>query len=94
VYASAEIHSCNQKAVELLWLGSNSLRKVPVKEDFTIDLNALEAALSADRAAGCRPICIIGSAAIANHRSKKDDFEILAREVVGIGRELVGQLYP
>jgi hypothetical protein len=27
--------------------------------------------------------------AIANHRSKKDDFEILAREVVRLGRELV-----
>jgi glutamate/tyrosine decarboxylase-like PLP-dependent enzyme len=77
VYASTEIHSCNQKAVELLGLGSRSLRKVPVKDDFTIDLNALEAALSADRAAGCRPICIIGSAGTVN-TGAVDDLNALA----------------
>jgi len=31
--------------------------------------------------------------AIANHRSRKDDFEILAREVVRLGRELVDGLF-
>jgi glutamate/tyrosine decarboxylase-like PLP-dependent enzyme len=77
VYASTEVHSCNQKAVELLGLGSSSLRKVPVKDDFTIDLNALEAALSADRAAGCRPICIIGSAGTVN-TGAVDDLNALA----------------
>jgi len=30
VYASAEIHSCIQKAVELLGMGNNSLRKIAV----------------------------------------------------------------
>jgi glutamate/tyrosine decarboxylase-like PLP-dependent enzyme len=29
--------------------------------------------------------------AIANHRSTQDDFDVLAREVVRIGQELVGQ---
>ena len=77
VYASTEIHSCNQKAVELLGLGSSSLRKVPVNDDFTIDLNALEAALSADRAAGYRPICIIGSAGTVN-TGAVDDLNALA----------------
>lgn len=77
VYASTEIHSCNQKAVELLGLGSGSLRKVPVKDDFTIDLAALETALSADRAAGCRPICIIGSAGTVN-TGAVDDLNALA----------------
>ena len=66
VYASTEVHSCNQKAVELLGLGSTGLRKIPVKEDFTIDLSALEAALSADRAKGFRPICIVASAGTVN----------------------------
>lgn len=77
VYASTEVHSCNQKAVELLGLGSSSLRKVPVNHDFTIDLNALEAALSADRAAGYRPICIIGSAGTVN-TGAVDDLNALA----------------
>jgi hypothetical protein len=29
--------------------------------------------------------------AIANHRSKQEDFDVLAKEVVRIGRELVAQ---
>ncbi|MFH1185659.1 MAG: pyridoxal-dependent decarboxylase [Chloroflexota bacterium] len=66
VYASTEVHSSNKKAVELLGLGSNSLRMIPVNNDFTINLEELEAALLADRAAGCRPICIIGSAGTIN----------------------------
>lgn len=77
VYASTEVHSCIQKAVELLGLGSHSLRKVPVNEDFTIDLNALEAAILADRAAGCRPICVVGSAGTVN-TGAIDDLAALA----------------
>lgn len=77
VYASTEVHSCNQKAVELLGLGSSSLRKIPVKDDFTIDLDALEAAISADRAAGYRPICVIGSSGTVN-TGAIDDLNALA----------------
>jgi glutamate/tyrosine decarboxylase-like PLP-dependent enzyme len=66
VYASTEVHSCNQKAVELLGLGNQSFRKIPVNDDFTIDLNALEATIAADREAGCLPICIIGSSGTVN----------------------------
>jgi len=77
VYASAEVHSCNRKAVELLGLGGGSLRKVAVNDDFTIDLKALEAALAADRAAGHRPICVIGSAGTVN-TGAVDDLNALA----------------
>jgi len=66
VYASTEIHSCNQKAVELLGMGSQGLHKVAVNADYTIDVQALEAAIAADRDAGYRPICIIGSAGTIN----------------------------
>ena len=66
VYASTEVHSSAQKAVELLGLGSNHLRKIPVNDDFTINLNALEKAIWSDRQAGYRPICIIGSAGTIN----------------------------
>ena len=66
VYASTEVHSCNQKAVELLGLGSAGLRKVPVEKNFTIDLSALEAAIAMDRAKGLRPICIVASAGTVN----------------------------
>ncbi|HUE99520.1 MAG TPA: pyridoxal-dependent decarboxylase [Anaerolineales bacterium] len=77
MYASTEVHSCNQKAVELLGLGSKNLRKIPVKADYTIDLNALEQAIAADREAGHRPICVIGSAGTIN-TGAIDDFNVLA----------------
>lgn len=78
VYASTEVHSSNQKAVELLGLGSRSLRKVSVNEDFTINIPALEAAISADRKAGLQPICVIGSAGTIN-TGAIDDLNALAR---------------
>src|SRR5574338_1678847 len=62
VYGSTEVHSCNQKAVELMGLGSKHLRKIPVRDDYTMDLAALKKAIAADREAGYRPICVIGSA--------------------------------
>jgi glutamate/tyrosine decarboxylase-like PLP-dependent enzyme len=77
VYASTEIHSCIQRAVELLGLGSNSLRKVAVKDDFTVDITALEAAISADREKGLQPICIVGSAGTIN-TGAIDDLKALA----------------
>jgi glutamate/tyrosine decarboxylase-like PLP-dependent enzyme len=78
VYASGEVHSCNQKAVELLGLGSrHGLHKVPVTEDFRLDIGALEAAIAADRAAGRRPICVIGSAGTVN-TGAVDDLQALA----------------
>jgi aromatic-L-amino-acid/L-tryptophan decarboxylase len=78
VYASTEVHSSNQKAVELLGLGSKSLRKVPVNADFTINIPALEAAISADRKAGLQPICVIGSAGTIN-TGAIDDLNALAQ---------------
>jgi aromatic-L-amino-acid decarboxylase len=77
VYASTEVHSCNQKAVELLGIGSNHLRKIPVNQDYTIQLEALKQAIAADRAAGYLPICIIGSAGTVN-TGAIDDLNALA----------------
>ncbi len=82
VYASTEVHSCNQKAVELLGIGSQYLRKIPVNEDYTINLGALKHAIAADRAEGFHPICVIGSAGTVN-TGAIDDLEALA----GICRE-------
>ena len=77
VYASSEVHSSNQKVVELLGLGSNSLRKVSINDDYTINLHALEEAILADREAGVQPICIIGSAGTIN-TGAIDDLNALA----------------
>lgn len=66
MYASSEVHSCHQKAVELLGLGSENLRKVPVDDDYRMDLRALEALVRRDRDAGQRPICVIATAGTVN----------------------------
>lgn len=66
VYASTEVHSSNQKALELLGLGKQGLHLIPVNSDYTIDLNLLKSAIAADRKSGCRPICIIGNAGTIN----------------------------
>jgi aromatic-L-amino-acid/L-tryptophan decarboxylase len=77
LYASTEVHYCNQKAAELLGIGSQYLRKIPVNEDYAIDLKALKQAITADREAGFRPICIIGSAGTVN-TGAIDDLDALA----------------
>jgi glutamate/tyrosine decarboxylase-like PLP-dependent enzyme len=77
MYASTEVHYCNQKAAELLGIGSQYLRKIPVNEDYTINIEALKQAIAEDRAAGYHPICIIGSAGTVN-TGAIDDLNALA----------------
>ncbi len=66
VYASTEVHSSNQKAVELLGLGSDCLRKIPVNADYTINLQALRDSIDQDLRSGFQPICIIGTSGTVN----------------------------
>jgi glutamate/tyrosine decarboxylase-like PLP-dependent enzyme len=77
VYASTETHSSVRKAVELLGLGHESLRAIAVGSDYAIDLAALRAAITADRAKGLRPICIVGNAGTVN-TGATDDLRALA----------------
>ena len=76
-YASTETHSSVKKGVELLGLGAQSLRMIPVTDDFTIDADALAAAIAADRAAGHLPICIVGNVGTVN-TGANDPIERLA----------------
>jgi glutamate/tyrosine decarboxylase-like PLP-dependent enzyme len=66
VYASTEVHSCNQKAVETLGLGSKGMRYVAVNPDYTMDLHALQAQVASDREAGMVPFCVIATAGTIN----------------------------
>lgn len=61
-YASTEVHSCHQKNMEVLGLGHDSLRFIPVNDDFEMDIQALEDAIAQDKADGHLPFCIIGTA--------------------------------
>lgn len=76
-YASVEVHSCVQKAVEALGLGARALRKAPVRDDYSIDVAALERMIADDRAAGHRPFCVVGNAATIN-TGAVDDLDALA----------------
>ena len=77
VYASTETHSSVRKAVELLGIGHDALRSIPVSTDYTIDLQALRDTLAGDKAAGRRPICIVGNAGTVN-TGATDDLRALA----------------
>lgn len=66
IYASTEVHSSVDKAVRLLGLGTDSLRKVAVDADYRIRVDALAAQIAADRAEGLRPIAVIASAGTVN----------------------------
>lgn len=77
VYASKEVHSSNQKAIELLGIGSACLRKIAVKADYSIDMDQLQEQINTDRATGFLPICVIGSAGTTN-TGAIDDLNALA----------------
>lgn len=66
VYASTEGHSCIQKAIELLGIGSTQLRRVPVTADWQLDVEALRAQVASDRAAGFTPACVVATAGTVN----------------------------
>jgi glutamate/tyrosine decarboxylase-like PLP-dependent enzyme len=66
VYASTEVHSSVPKAVDLLGLGREALRLIPVDSEYRIDLGALQRRIEEDRKAGALPIAVIGSAGTVN----------------------------
>jgi glutamate/tyrosine decarboxylase-like PLP-dependent enzyme len=77
VYASVETHSSVRKAIELLGLGHHALRTIPVASDYRIDVRELRSTITRDRAAGMRPICVVGNAGTVN-TGAIDDLRALA----------------
>ncbi|MGH7645592.1 MAG: pyridoxal phosphate-dependent decarboxylase family protein [Gemmatimonadales bacterium] len=66
LYASTEAHSCIRRAAEILGLGTDGLRLVPVDAQYRMDVAALERQVAADRGAGLEPICVVASAGTVN----------------------------
>ena len=66
VYASDQAHSAVAKAVELLGLGAAALRVLPSDRDRRLPVDALAAALAADRERGARPMAVVASAGTVN----------------------------
>jgi aromatic-L-amino-acid decarboxylase len=66
MYMSQEGHSCIRKAVELLGVGSDNLRTIPVDGQYRMRVPDLRAALERDVAAGHRPVAVVASAGTVN----------------------------
>ena len=66
VYTSTEAHSCIQKAIELLGIGNEYLRRVPVTPEWRMDTRALMRMIVEDRAAGLMPACVAATAGTVN----------------------------
>ncbi|MEW6735875.1 MAG: pyridoxal-dependent decarboxylase [Acidobacteriota bacterium] len=77
LYGSTETHSWAQKAVELLGLGNEAFRRIPVDDNFQIDMDLLCESICLDRAKGRRPFCVIGNAGTVN-TGAIDDLNTLA----------------
>ncbi len=61
VYCSEQAHSSIDKAVILLGLGHESLRKIACDSEFRMRTDALAAAIAEDRAAGWRPLAVVAT---------------------------------
>lgn len=66
VYGSTETHSWALKAVELMGLGRDAYRRIPVTDAHQVDLVQLEAQIEQDRVAGHRPAIVIANCGTVN----------------------------
>ena len=76
-YTSREAHACIARAFDMLGLGTDALRKIPVTADHRLDVTRLQEAITADRAAGFQPFLIAGTCGSVN-AGTIDDLEALA----------------
>ncbi|GAA6206980.1 aspartate aminotransferase family protein [Cognatishimia sp. WU-CL00825] len=75
-YAGQGVHNATRKAMELLGIGSDNIRRVPLV-DGQMDVAALRALVAEDRAAGARPFLVVGTAGSVDF-GLFDDFNALA----------------
>ncbi|APW43401.1 pyridoxal phosphate-dependent decarboxylase family protein [Rhodoferax saidenbachensis] len=61
-YTSVEAHNCVARAMDMAGLGSQALRLIGLDAQHRMDMDALQAAIAQDRAAGLQPFMVIGSA--------------------------------
>jgi aromatic-L-amino-acid decarboxylase len=62
LYCSAEAHYSVVRAAEVLGLGADGVRLVPIGRDRGMDVAACAAALDADRAGGVTPVAVVATA--------------------------------
>jgi aromatic-L-amino-acid decarboxylase len=62
IYASTEVHVVTDRAADMLGLGMDAVRKIPVDQGRCIRLDLLREAIREDRAAGFVPVAVVASA--------------------------------
>ncbi len=66
MYGSSETHNCVIKAAEVIGIGSENFRKVPVDDQYRIRITELERMIADDKKSGYVPFCIVGNAGTVN----------------------------
>jgi aromatic-L-amino-acid decarboxylase len=61
LYTSTHAHSSVEKAAIALGIGQHNVRKIEVDGEFRMKPEALDAAISADLLAHCRPFCVVAT---------------------------------
>ncbi len=61
VYCSEQAHSSVEKGVKISGIGKNNLVKIPVRENFSMDPEKLEKAISSDKKKGYIPCCVVAT---------------------------------
>jgi aromatic-L-amino-acid decarboxylase len=78
VYCSDQAHSSVDKAVMLIGLGRESLRRIPCDEDFRLRADLLRHAIAADRATGIEPLAVVATIGTTSTTSVDPVAEIAA----------------
>ncbi len=61
VYCSEQAHSSVEKGVRISGIGRKNLVRIPVREDFSMDPEKLDEAISSDKKKGYLPCCVIAT---------------------------------
>jgi glutamate/tyrosine decarboxylase-like PLP-dependent enzyme len=62
IYCSRETHTWIQKAADIAGMGTDAIRWIATNDRMQMDVSALRQQIEADRAAGERPILVVGNA--------------------------------
>lgn len=62
LYASEEVHIVIGRAADMLGLGTDAVRKIPIDDRYRLRPDLLAAAIERDLAGGLRPFAVVGSA--------------------------------
>ena len=62
IYASQEVHVVTDRAADMLGLGSDAVRKIPLDSGYRMRTDLLRDAIRKDRAEGIRPLAVVATA--------------------------------